>query len=183
MATVPSPRTWGSTEAATNTKFNVDIRDSFEFINRPPRARLRKTVDQSCNTGIVSTITWDSEEYDTDGGHSNVTNNSRYTSQTAGWYYLSCSFVFALVSNELNGTREVCFQKNGNGSLKQNRQDEYLGAGELQGRVYMRTAGHMYLAVNDYVEVLFHQDSGTNGTLRANITSYFAFFSARWVRS
>lgn len=183
MATVPTPRTWGLTEAVTAAKFNVDIRDSFEFLYRPPRARLRKSVNQVCNTGVVSVVTWDMEDYDTDGGHSNVTNNTRYTSQTAGWYYLSTSFVYETASNEENGTREVCFQKNSNGSLKQNRQDEYLGAGELQGRVFMRTGGHMYLAVNDYVEVLFHQDSGTNGSIRSGSTTQFSFLSVRWVRN
>lgn len=183
MATVPTPRTWGLTEAVTAAKFNADIRDSFEFIYRPPRARLRKTADQTANTGVVSTVTWEAEDYDTDGGHSTVTNTSRYTSQTAGWYYLSVNFQFTVNANEKNGTREVCFQKNGNGSLKQSRQDEYLGNGEFQGRVFMRTAGHIYLAVNDYVEVLFHQDSGTNGLIRNTSNGYISHFSVRWVRN
>jgi len=183
MATVPTPRSWGVSEAVTAAKFNTDIRDSFEFILRPPRARLTRTADMNIPSTVMA-IPWDKEDYDTDNGHNNVTNNTRYTSQTAGWYYLNTSFWFYIGSSlALTGTREVCFQKNSSSSLKQNRQDEYLGAGDKSGRVFMRTAGFMYLAVNDYVEVVFHQDSGGTGIMNRGATGHFAFFSIRWVRA
>ena len=84
MATIPNPRTWGATEAVTAAKLNTDVRDGYNFLLATPRAVMRKTANQSIPNATLTAVTWDLEDVDTDGGHSNVTNNSRYTAQTAG---------------------------------------------------------------------------------------------------
>lgn len=48
-------------------------------LERPPTAELIQTVGQSVPNGTWGIITFDSEVEDSHGGHSTVTNTSRYT--------------------------------------------------------------------------------------------------------
>ncbi|MFD9949814.1 hypothetical protein ACFWYW_55905 [Nonomuraea sp. NPDC059023] len=89
MATLPSPRTWTVGELLTAAKLNLDLRDGLNFLLSPPLAVLRKSGNQSIPQSASTEVTWDVEDIDRDGGHSTVSNTSRYTSQTAGWYNFS----------------------------------------------------------------------------------------------
>lgn len=53
-----------------------------------PFARAKHDADQSVNHDTVTTIALNTEVFDTDGMHDNVTNNSRLTAQTAGMYLI-----------------------------------------------------------------------------------------------
>lgn len=180
MATVPSPRTWTSSELVTAAKLNTDIRDAFNFLMAPPRCVLRKSGQQTISSGVLTAVTWDTELIDSDGGHSTVTNNSRYVAQTAGWYHLIASMVFYQPTDV--GFYETFFIKNADGSTRQSRSDVHAMSTDI---VVVSTSGYMSLAVNDYVEAHVYQSSGADRSLESgNGSAIFpSSFEIRWVRA
>lgn len=150
MATAPSPRTWAVGELLTAAKLNVDLRDGLNFLLAPPLAVLRPTSAQSGLTaGGYTALQFAAEDIDSDGGHSNVTNNTRYTSQTAGWY--QCSGTAGINGNFYG----IAIRKNGTtlngGPLT------YASGQDLRGGVM----AILFLNVSDYVEtVVFANNTG-----------------------
>lgn len=181
MAATPFPRTWGASEAVTAAKLNTDIRDALSFYYNPPRAKMRLSASFAVNSAIASPVPWDTEVYDTDGGHSTSVNNTRYVSKTDGWYYVStCLHMSPSATASETGTREVVLYKNSTEGLKQNRQDAYL-LNRFSDTFVLRTAGHVRLAINEYLEVMVYQDSGAVIFVSNNIADP-SYFSIRWVR-
>jgi hypothetical protein len=87
VATVAVPRTWTAGEIATGAFMN-GIRDALNFLLAPPAAVVRQTVVQSIPTSVQTPLLFDTEDADSDGGHSASSNTDRYTAQTPGWYNL-----------------------------------------------------------------------------------------------
>ncbi|HEY9375048.1 hypothetical protein [Streptomyces sp.] len=177
MATVPNPRTWTSSEQVTAAKLNTDIRDSWNYFKAKPFCLLAKSADQSINVSSLTAITWDVELKDSDGGHSNVTNNSRYTAQTAGWYNVRCtaflipfSFTWA----------DLTIRKNGTTQQSRATQIPSLGFGSLAP---LLTEGYVQLAVNDYIEatVIMLSGSGNNGNVASGQPWYTTRLQVEWV--
>lgn len=84
---IPVFRTWVAGEVVTAAYMNSNIRDAGNFFLARPLAVLRQTVGQSVATsGSGAPLLFDAEDIDSDNGHSTVTNTSRYTAQTTGWY-------------------------------------------------------------------------------------------------
>lgn len=164
MAIVPNPRTWGASELVTAAKLNADIRDSFNFFKAKPFGLFAKTADQSLNVSVNTPVTWDMEIRDTDGGHSNTTNPSRYTAQTAGLYNIRCllwlipfSFTWA----------DATIIKNGTTAQSRTTCVPHLGSGDM---TILITEGYVQLAVGDYIEVAVIMVGGTgnNGNIVAH---------------
>lgn len=84
MATLPVFRTWTAGEIVTAAFMNTNIRDPGGFFLSWPVCELRQTIAQSLASASFVPITFDTEEVDTDGWHSTVTNTDRITPQTAG---------------------------------------------------------------------------------------------------
>lgn len=152
MATVPTPRTWTVGELLTAAKLNQDLRDGLNFLLAPPVAHLRRTAAQSIPTGVATNVAWTTEITDTDIGHDNVTNNTRYTAKTAGWFDCNATVSWALNST---GIRNVYFFKN---SSTSSWPTVTIPAGG--GYAYSKIVGAIFLSVNDYLEVQGFQDSG-----------------------
>lgn len=178
MATIPNPRTWGTSEQVTAAKLNADIRDSFNFYKAPPLARLRKSGDQFINNNTATAVTWDFEMFDRDSGHSNITNNSRYTAQTAGWYHLSANLQYEHIVDKFVWA-DAYFRKNG--STIQNR--SICITNEPFFYLTHIIEGYMQLNVNDYVEVVVHLllAPGNDNKVRASESNTFSEFAIRWV--
>ncbi|MEV1245079.1 hypothetical protein [Nonomuraea sp. NPDC049750] len=186
MATIPNPRTWGAAEAVTAAKLNTDVRDGYNFLLATPRTVMRKSANQSIPNGTLTAVTWDLEDVDTDSGHSTVTNNSRYTAQTAGWYHISATIGWA--NGSINGAREVFLWKNGDGSTRQSRADKCPTNGEIFGRSWVNISGHINLAVNDWVEIQVWHNSGAAMDVAGNIASFSdgnfpSLWDIRWVHT
>ncbi|WP_219512701.1 hypothetical protein [Nonomuraea ceibae] len=160
-------------ELLTAAKMNTDLRNGLNFLlSGKPLASLGKSAGQVFNDSAFNVVTWDTEAIDRDNGHSNVTNNSRYVSQTAGWY--RASVILGWSSNFAAGARQAYLRKNGGvgGSL--------LGStiGDAAGNFTTTTVTGLYfLAVNDYVDVQAMQASG--GVIEVN--SNYARFEVEWV--
>jgi hypothetical protein len=143
--------------------WNTNVRDAVNFLTAQPLAVLYTTAVQSIPTGAWTAFTFDSESIDRDGGHSTVTNTSRYTSQTSGWYLLLGTGVYA---TNTTGFRGLAIEQNGNvGNLYARLQLPPATAGQTSlttGAVLFLTSG------TDYAELAGFQNSG--GALNTVIT-------------
>jgi len=124
--------------------------------------KVTKSANQSIPNSISTIVTWNQEDYDTDGMHDNVTNNSRITIKTAGKYSVMAQFEWASNST---GKRIIDIMKNSVALGKAN----YLASGSSQHTISF--VGDF--AVDDILEIRVFQDSGGSLDFLNNI-SYFA---------
>lgn len=115
------------------------------------------TATQSIATGTWTTITFNSEFYDTDAYHSTSTNTGRFTVPTGktGYYLLNAMALFAI---NTTGFRQLRFTKNGS---------FLIASGDVSGSVtnqypYVMLNTTLYLTAGDYIELGAYQNSGGN---------------------
>lgn len=116
-------------------------------------------------SGGLQTITFNSERQDDFGMHSTSSNTNRITAVKAGWYQAIANLRWAA-----NGTgyRQHFFQKNSSLSLAFGGDIRMpVTVGGVQTDVNI--TGVVYLAVNDWVDVVVGQNSG--GALNIEYTS------------
>jgi hypothetical protein len=131
----------------------------------------------ACANGTLTTITFDSERYDTGGCHSTSVNTGRITvpAGAGGKWAFGCAVSFAANST---GQRQVRIQLNGGTVLVENTQDATAG-GEVTS---MAISAEYALAAGDYIEVVCRQTSG--GSLNvAAASAYSPEFWAEWRRT
>lgn len=174
MATIPAVTNWNVGENPTSTILNARIRDPINILTSPPMGVFRKTAAQPVSNAIWTAISWDIEDLDSDGGHSNVTNNTRYTSQTAGWYLVQTTLCWA---SNATGYRKARFRVNGDNVLVYS-ENTILSSGS-GFTADLSTQAHIYLNVGDYVEVMGWQSSG--GTLNNTNEHLDSRFEVRWL--
>ena len=141
---------------------------SWQKVAQDLGCRVRKSANQSIPNATVTTVTWDTEDYDTDTMHDNVTNNTRLTIQTAGKYLIVAQSNWA--SNN-TGTRIARIRKNG---------VDYLASFEQPSNLANEASAAVSLVANfiagDYLEFTVYQDSGgaLNFQSSSNVISYMA---------
>lgn len=128
-----------------------------------PIAHLRQTTVQSIPSATFTTINFDSEDIDTDSGHSNVTNNSRYTAPIDGYYELSGCITFAAGT----GFRATRWARNA--TVIPGSQVDGTAAAGAEWPVMARTV-KVFLTAGDYVQIQVYQDSG-GGALNTGVGS------------
>lgn len=179
MPTVPTQRVWANGDAANTTNMNGSVSDPLEFLLNPPHCNLRRTTTQSIATaGAGTAVSFDTEDVDTDmdgvGGHSTVTNPSRFTARYPGWYQVSGGAGWV---NNATGKRAAWLSKNGtsiNGS-------EQIGPASGTGATTVATRTiEVQLATGDYIELIVFQDSGGALNTSAN-TIEQPHLTCRWV--
>lgn len=127
------------------------------------------------SNSTTTTYTFDSEVFDTDGFHSNTTNNSRFTipSGKAGYYEVTYNMVFAGAA----ATTTIFLLVNVNGTQVQNSKFVSTTNDEKNYTVsYL-----LNLAVGDYVELKVWQNSGSNIYFYCNAgagTAYMTYMGA-----
>ena len=135
------------------------------FWDNKPTANLFNTGNAvNIANNSFAAITWNNSLDDNWGGHSNVTNTSRYTAQVAGLYRLSGLFSTA---TNATGYRLVGWAKNG-AEISNSRSYNPSLSGTIINSVVAATL-KISLNVGDYVEMLVFQNSGgvlatVNGT-------------------
>jgi hypothetical protein len=121
------------------------------------------TAAQSIANNTNTALTFNSENFDTDGYHSTTTNTSRLTIPTGknGYYLITANFVFAL---NATGNRDMFFAKNGT-ALR------YAFSPIASSATYtgMALTFIANLVATDYIELWVNQTSG--GNLNADTTS------------
>jgi hypothetical protein len=152
---VPAPPTRAAGIRLTAAIWKADVTDGVTFLANPPLLEITQSSAQALANSTVTTLAFDTTITDTYGGHSNVTNNSRYTPTVAGWYlcFGMCSF-----ASNVTGGRDLEFRKNGVGIT--------IGQGSGQG-----AAGGINTTItawaliqcdgsSDYIELAAFQTSG-----------------------
>ena len=124
--------------------------------------RLVKSANQSISNNTDTSLTWDTETFDTNTFHSTSTNTSRITipSGKAGYYQLNVNIAW---SPNSTGIRDLNLAKNGT-------RFQYFTfnpqASNVQSFAYAAT---IYGAVGDYFEVVVFQNSGGALDIRSDV--------------
>lgn len=115
-------------------------------------ARVFHSLDQSIPNATHTMLSFNTEIFDTDSIHDNVTNNSRLTCKTAGKYIIGCAVRwterntgFRWLGVRLNGTSWIVIKQR---------------SAEADQRHYEILVTLYSLAVSDYVELDVYQNSG-----------------------
>jgi hypothetical protein len=175
VASVPLPHQFTVAEAVTSANINTYY-SAISFLENPPIAILYQSgsVQAVANNTDVA-LQLNNTVIDTYGGHSNSTNNTRYTAQVAGYYQ-----VMGTGSLQVNGVggRLVRLRKNGSTEIPTSAAEQPPSS---DFNCVMSTPSvQLFLAVNDYVEVVMFQDSG--GSLNTvTTTQYASGLQIRWV--
>jgi hypothetical protein len=137
---------WNAGPAASNT-----------FLTTPPIFEGYQGTSQSLTINTLTPINLDNSVLDTDGQHSNVTNNSRFICQVAGWYWVYGIVAFAANSS---GARVATIAKNGT-AIAYTQEWEV----PISGNPTTASTGTLVqLAINDYLELWGYQTAGTLST-------------------
>ena len=171
---VPSPATRSVGDGLTAAYMNANVRDTGNFLLTRPLCRMHQNTTQTVTTGTWTAVTMDVTDGDSDGGHSNTVNNSRYTCQVQGWYRITGTVAYApnfvpLVSYAVNGTRVKGAARVGNGS----------NAGTSTSA---STEDVIHLNVNDYVELFTFQNTGGNAAT-ASTAEFCSLLIVEWIYS
>ena len=120
---------------------------------------LYKNNSTSFTSPNYTVIPWNEEEFDTNTFHDNATNNTRITipSGKAGYYEITAQATIS--SANTSGSRALVLFKNGTlyKSEYGNVSGAYAGAGQDYTLNFTYT---LNLAVSDYIEVKYYQNSG-----------------------
>lgn len=170
---VPSQRTWSVGDVVTAAMMNANVRDAVNFLAAPPLFVGYQTAAQSIGANTWTAITLDTTQYDGYSGHSNTVNNSRYTAQVAGWY-----FVFGMAALAAGtGTRYAAIYRNGIAI------DPFpassMGAAPSVNLEY--ALGLMDLAVGDYVDLRAYTTAAVSTSVAPG--GQLSMMGAWWVHS
>lgn len=159
IATIPVYRTWTAGEVITAAELNSNVRDAGNFMLSWPVCEARQTIVQSLATGSGTAISLDTNEIDTDGGHSTVTNNSRYTAKTQGRFMFSGGVGYATSGA---GSRWAYWSINGTAL---NGASQSLPGNVL--RLAAPTMSGFFNGSTDYLELFALQNTG--GALNTDV--------------
>jgi hypothetical protein len=127
------------------------------------------SVNTTVPTAVWTSIALNTEVVDTHGGHSTVTNNSRYTAQVSGVYI--CSGVMYWQGGTGGSVRAAILAVNG-----VNLGYTQFNVGGLDGVSVQACPVPLLLTAGDYVELRGYQNSGANRNTLAAQTSMAAQF-------
>ena len=147
------------------------------FALNPPSFVGYQNASQTLATTSWTSLSLDTTTFDNYSGHSNITNNSRYTAQVAGWY--TCNGVYAPAAGSTSGFRAGRLAVNGTPVLGG---ASYSGAPTTAECSVVTPTKDVFLNVGDYVEMQGWQSTGGNyGTainsdLRSGLWVRFSHF-------
>lgn len=131
-----------------------------------PMVRVEHSVAQSIANNTLTTLSFDTEIFDTDGMHVGGANDDRLTAKTAGIYLIT--FAVEWESNGA-GSRFVGVRENGAALIFRDRRTA-ISATEST------TVGLHKMAVDDFVTVDVLQTSGGALDVSSNTTSFNMFY-------
>lgn len=159
MATIPTSKTVAVGDKLGAADWNLYVRDPVVFYNNPPRCSVTHSVGVSPVTATWTLHAWDTEAYDTDTMHDNVTNNSRLVAKTVGMYDLKVQIEWTA---NATGYRAVQIRKNSAGSAAGGTRVgwAFVSAATVASSTTVPFDKDVPMAVNDYLEVFVWQSSG-----------------------
>lgn len=155
MATVPLPHQFAVGEEVTSTNINTYY-SALSFLENPPICNVIANTTQSI-TNAWTKVNFNQNIFDTYNGHSTVTNNTRYTAQVAGYYYI---YAVIPINPTTTSGMATCIAVNN---------VQAVGSATSVGPSAIGTTGGIavlltHLNINDYIEVEAFA-SATTGTI------------------
>jgi hypothetical protein len=86
--TVPAPVFQTAGNVVQSSGWNSGPKAMGDFYLSPPIFRAHQSTAQAFAASQYTPLKFDVTDVDTEGGHSNTVNNSRYVCQVAGWYWM-----------------------------------------------------------------------------------------------
>lgn len=151
----------------TSALWGASVKGLGDFITAPPVFSAYQATTQAIPHNAFTSATLDTERTDPDGGHSTVTNTSRYTFQVAGWYLALGVAAFAATSNV--GSRAAKFLTNGTTAVPASEQ---LALPTTTTASTVPVFALVQAAVNDYIELQIYQNSGSGLNTSVNLTGW-----------
>lgn len=139
----------------TSALWMSQVYNGLLFLSEPPVLTATQATPQSIPAIAWTSLALDNTSADTYGMHSNVTNNSRATAQTPGWYLVCGSNNWTPAAS---GNRGIRLAKNGTAIVGSGAFRLPTGVGNTDG---MGSSSLLvYLNTGDYVECQVWQNSG-----------------------
>lgn len=156
---VPVPVTESPSNFLTGALWNAQVKATMDWLlgsaaNGVPRFRGYQGSAQSLADNTWTSLTLDTEAYDSDNGHSTSTNTSRYTVQVAGTYVITGSASFAA-----NATGNRAGRITVNGTAIPGSFVKTLAATASHSSA-VQCAAQAVCSVGDYIEIQGLQTSG-----------------------
>jgi hypothetical protein len=158
--------TWSNIPAFTDGQtvdeddYDIYLADNSSYIkSSTPACAVYNGGAQTITTGVLTSLTWNSEEYDNDSIHDVIINPERLTIKTAGRYLI---FGFVRFESNATGTRGIEIIKDGISTLV----ERYKDACSTNCGLTIATVDDF--EVGDYIELDVWQDSGGNLDIQAS---------------
>jgi len=127
------------------------------WVPERPAARMLRTTGGNVASGSMTVLALNTEDFDTHGGHDNVTNSSRYTVPIAGVYRVSGSVGWAAQTSGSPNLRQAELRKNGT-TIPGSQGPAVSGA---TTSVCATNTVSVLCAAGDYIELAGLQSSGS----------------------
>lgn len=161
----------------TGALFNATMKALGDFLTGKPIFSAYQITAQSIPSGAFTALSLDTEVFDSDSGHSTVTNTSRYTCQVAGIYYLTGEVVLPALGT---GTRGANFALNGATATGITGSEQLIAPSPAFATTISPTPSYIRLAVGDYVQICGYQNSG-GAISTTSVGAAFSCFNVEWV--
>ena len=136
-----------------------------------PGARATNSTAENVTDTTLTTLTFDTNDYDSGGVHSTSTNNSRLTAPVAGVYEITGDVIWHPNSA---GTREMEIVKNGTTTVA------YAEMPPGSSSVGQEVTTQLRLAAGDYVELQLFQNS-TSTVIVSALSDMSPIFAMHWL--
>lgn len=165
MTAVPTTLTAVAGTVLTASQWNTNNRDVENWVLAPAVLEIRATAARSIANGSSpgTVLTFDTEDVDSTGMHSTVTNSSRATAVYPGWYRASGG-----TSSVANATGQRGCYGSVSGTAVNGSQQYVNATSSGYCAVAIRTKLY-FLNVGDYFEIFSVQTSG--GALNTSVSS------------
>ena len=178
-----TPRTWiPGTDYGTAPNLQTVSDSVLQLQGRTPTiggaldfAILRQTVVQSIATSTWTSILLDVEDVDSANSHNTVTNTSRFTAVTPGYFQANASVTFGA---NATGVRGIRFLINGT-TVVQSPVVLPTGA----SAIYLSLSKLVILTAGSYVEVQGYQNSGGALNTTYLVNDNGCAMDAHWVHA
>jgi hypothetical protein len=172
---VPTPAQVSPGNFMTAALWNANVFNGLTYLLNPPQCHAWQSAAQSLANNTWTSLSLNNTTTDPYAGHSDTTNNSRYTAQVAGWYEISGVAAFGA---NATGFRAAKCTVNG---VAINASNGYTGNnGATFNTATVTPTRIVFLNVGDYVEVQGFQNSG--GALStACLGEICSALTVRWV--
>lgn len=154
--TTPVVLTGPSAGALATAAFADNIALDVNYLLNPPAFSGYQTTISATTNNAWTTISIDTNVYDTYSGHSTTVNNTRYVAKVAGLYLIVARVGFAFNGT---GTRGAAVQYNGVAVAFTNDL-VFSPPSPSPSTTIVEVVAIQQMAVNDYIEIAGFQSSG-----------------------